>query len=100
MGDLQRGRRGVVGAAVLARMAAPYGRCSADAGASAVAPLVEAAPPKYDGYGRCPASERVDACAGPPAQGHRRLSALDARTLTPALRRLGGTAPSPPYSLV
>src|SRR5262245_51322999 len=81
LGDLQRHRRSLDRAAVLAWLAAPHGRHAADAGKGHAAAVVEAPPAQSHRHARRPPPDRLDAGAGPQAEGDRRLQALDARPL-------------------
>src|SRR5262245_14945421 len=78
MGDLQRPRRSLDRAAILARLAASHRRRAADRGQGHAAAMVEAAPAQPHGYARRPSSDRLDPGAGPQAESDRRLQGLDA----------------------
>ena len=70
--------RGLDGAAVLARLAAPHRRHAADRGELPAAALAEAAPAESHRHAGGAPSDRLDAGAGPPPEGDRRLQGLDA----------------------
>src|SRR5215218_674474 len=82
LGDLQRRGRGVVGATVLARLAASHRGCAADRGALSAAAMAEAASAESDRHtGRAPA-DRLDPGAGAAAESDRRLQGVESRPLT------------------
>src|SRR5262249_56320462 len=72
---------GLEGAAGVAWLAAAHRRHATDAGKGQAAAVVEAAPAQSPRHARRPPSDRLDAGAGPQAEGDRRLQALDARPL-------------------
>ena len=76
LGDLQRRRRSLERAAILARLDASHRRCAADAGNGRAAPVVEAAPAQPHRHAGGASAHRLDPGAGPQAQGHRRLQGL------------------------
>src|SRR6187455_2413628 len=82
LGDLQRRGRGVLGAAVLARLAASHRGCAADRGALSAPALAEAASAESDRYPRRAPPDRLDLGAGAAAEGHRRLQGMESGPLT------------------
>src|SRR5665213_2147600 len=81
MGDLQRRGRSLLGATVLARLAASHRRRPADRREVPAAALAEAAPPEPHRHaGRTPA-DRLDLGARPAAEGDRRLQGVESWAL-------------------
>jgi hypothetical protein len=76
-------------AAVVAWLAASYGRHAADAGEGHTAAVVEAAPAQSHRHARRPSPDRFDTRARAPAEGDRRLQGLDAGQITGAGVRIG-----------
>ena len=78
LGDLQRLRRGLAGAAVMAWLAASYRRRAAERRDLQAAGLGKAASPQSDRDISGLPALRLDPGERPPPQGHRRLPAVDA----------------------
>src|SRR4029453_14583048 len=76
LGHLQRHCGSLGRAAVLAWLAAPHRRCSADSGTGHAAAVVEAASTQSHGLARRLSSDRLDPRTRAPPQGDRRLQGL------------------------
>src|SRR6266403_569952 len=89
LGDLQWLRRSLAHSTVMARLDAPHRRPPADRRGLPAASLGKAAYSQPDGDADGLPAPRLDPGRRPPPQGHRRLSALDARKLTLTHRHSG-----------